>query len=130
MLPHFFRYIYYRIYTWNHKNWGKNDLPQYNAMFGISFLMFLNLCIIPALLQALIPSRFPQFSSSETKIIVIALFLILYCINFFLTVKNGRFHKIIVEFQNETKERRKKGTVLMWLYIIFSFGIFLVIGRL
>ncbi|MDG5800164.1 hypothetical protein QA597_07370 [Marinilabiliaceae bacterium ANBcel2] len=48
-----YRYLYYRLYSWNLKTWGEKDLPQWNALFGVSFMMFLNLGLLGFLLQLL-----------------------------------------------------------------------------
>ena len=32
----FYRYLYYMLYSWNLKTWGENDVPEWNALFGVS----------------------------------------------------------------------------------------------
>src|SRR6476661_2690546 len=43
-----FTYLYYRIYAWNVRTWGESDVPQFNALFGVSFLVFLNILSVLA----------------------------------------------------------------------------------
>jgi len=37
------KYIFFRLYSWNLKSFGKNDLPALSALLELSLLMFLNL---------------------------------------------------------------------------------------
>ncbi len=47
----FYKYLYFRIYSWNLKKWGENDMPEWNAVLGVSFTMFINLFVLVLLFQ-------------------------------------------------------------------------------
>ena len=46
MIPKAHKYLYYRIYSWNLRTWSESDGPEYNALFGMSFLALLNIVSI------------------------------------------------------------------------------------
>jgi hypothetical protein len=75
-----FKYLYYRLYSWNLNTWGENDLPQWNALFGVSFMMFLNLGFAGLLLQLLGVNIFlrNELPKMELAIVMLSLFVVNY----------------------------------------------------
>lgn len=122
MIFRFYKYLYYRIYTWNLKTWGTSDLPQYNAMFGISFFMFLNISFLFGLMQINI-GHYIKPDDNLYKLIVVLLGIMLFIINYFLFVNNKKYERIAIEFTNEASSKRKKNTILILLYITLSFAL-------
>lgn len=117
-----YQYLYYRLYSWNIKTWGNEDMPQWNALYGVSFMMFLNLGLIALLLQSFGIDIFSRESIPKKGIIIIAL-LILF-INYFLFIKNKKYLSLKKKFEKENLKKRKVNTFLLWLYIILSFLFF------
>lgn len=117
-----YRYLYYRLYTWNLKTWGEKDLPQWNALFGVSFMMFLNLGLVGLLLQAFGLNIFQrdELPKKELVFIMVGLFIL----NYFLFIRRGNYVTIKKELKKETKQKRKVNTYLIWLYVILSFTLF------
>jgi len=117
-----FRYLYYRLYSWNLKTWGENDLPQWNALFGVSFMMFLNLGLLGLLLQLLGVNIFLCNELPKKELIIIMLSL--FVLNYFLFVHKGNYRSISKELKKESPKKRKTNTFLLWTYVILSFALF------
>lgn len=115
-----YKYLYYRLYTWNLKTWGENDLPQFNALFGVSFMMYTNLGIVFGILELCGLNIFVK--ETPVKEIIIIMFVIV-TINYFWLVHKRKYKNIGKNFINESKNKRLRNTFLLWLYLFASFGI-------
>lgn len=122
-----YRFLYYRLYNWNLKTWGKKDLPQWNALFGVSFMMFVNLGIIAGILDILGLKIFVE--DTPKKEIAFAL-LALLTANYFWLVHNGKYKQIAKEFNKEPKDKRTRNIILLWLYVVASFFVVSIIAIL
>lgn len=119
-----YRYLYYRLYSWNLKTWGEKDLPQWNALFGVSFMMFLNLGLLGFLLQLLGVNIFLRDELPKKELIIIMLSL--FVVNYFLFIHRGNYRSIVKELKKEPPEKRRINTILIWLYVILSFALFVL----
>lgn len=117
-----YKYLYYRLYSWNLKTWGANDLPQWNALFGVSFMMFLNLGLVGLLLQAFGMNIFQRDELPKKELIIIMVGL--FIINYFLFIRKDNYLTITKELKREAKQKRRINTYLIWLYVILSFALF------
>ncbi len=116
-----YRYLYYRLYSWNLKTWGEKDLPQWNALFGVSFMMGLNLGIIAGIIDMLgVVNIFVE--NTPKKEIILFAFAILVA-NYFWLVHNGKYRQIAKEYKNELKNKKLRNTLFLWLYVVVSFVI-------
>ncbi len=123
-----YRYLYYRLYSWNLKTWGEKDLPQWNALFGVSFMMGLNLGIIAGIIDMIgVVNIFVE--NTPKKEIIFFAFAILVA-NYFWLVYNGKYRQIAKEYKNEPKNKKLQNTLFLWLYVIVSFVIFSFIAIL
>lgn len=114
----FYRYLYYRLYSWNLKTWGKKDIPQWNALFGVSFMICLNLSIIAEILDLL---GLNIFIDETPKLEILIFSFSILIINYFWLVHNGKYIQIAKEYKNESKSKRLHNALLLWLYVILSF---------
>jgi hypothetical protein len=100
--------------------WGESDLPQYNAMFATSFLIFLNITTLFILIEALMGTKYlvsiPMIEYSAGGIL-----LMLFVVNYFLLVRHGKYLKIAEELRKESQIQKRRGLIFIWLYIIGSF---------
>jgi len=117
-----FRYLYYRLYSWNLKTWGENDLPQWNALFGVSFMMFLNLGLFGLLLQLFGVNIFLRNELPKKELVIIMLGL--FVLNYFLFIHKGNYRSITKELKKESPQKRRTNTFLLWIYVILSFALF------
>ncbi len=100
-----FRYLYCRLYSWNLKTWGENDLPQCNALFGVSFIMFLNLGLFGLILQLFGVNIFLRNELPKKEIVLIMLSL--FVVNYFLFIHKGNFRLITKELKKESPKKKK-----------------------
>ena len=116
----FYRYLYYMLYSWNLKTWGEKDIPHFNALLGVSTMMFWNFGLFPAAILdriGILPFLNPI---PKKEIIIIA--IIIATINYFWLVRKGKYRQIAEEYKkDETKKQRRKNALLLWLYTIVSF---------
>jgi len=122
-----YRYLYYRLYSWNLKTWGKRDGPEWNAVFGVSFMMFLNLffiCSIPELFGVDI-----LFKYELSNKIIIAISIIILGFNYFVFLYRKKYELLKKEFSHESIKERSRNLLLLWVYTFLSFLLpFLIIN--
>jgi len=123
-----YKYLYYRLYTWNLKTWGENDLPQWNALFGVSFMMFLNLGLFAFFFHFMGFNIFLRNELPKKELVIIMLSL--FILNYFLFIHKGKYKAIKKEFIKDSPQKRKMNTVLLWLYVVFSFALFIFCAML
>ena len=111
-----YKYLYYRIYAWNLRVWGESDLPQFNALFGVSFLVFVNMM---TLLTAIEVTTGKRFSISRATTIGTAFAMIV--IGYFLLVHNSKYLTIAKEFSGETSAQKKLRFAACVIYVILTF---------
>ena len=114
-----YKYLYYRLYAWNLKTWGLQDIPQWNALLGVSAMIFLNLFTIAGVLDILGTNIIDNLSKNE----IIVIINIILVINYFWLVHNGRYKRIAEKYKDEPKNKRLRNAILLWLYVIMSFVI-------
>ena len=113
-----YKYIYCRIYTWNLKKWGKIDGPEWNALFGISIMMFLNLMTLSLLLGVL--GLINYWKIVHIREIVIAVLLSILVANYFCFIRRKQYLKIIKRYKQETTIERHRNTIIIWFYFFAS----------
>lgn len=112
-----FKYLYYKLYKLFVRINGKDDIPEYTAMFAVGTLFFCNLFAIVSVVNVFSPFwNYPDISRGRFFIYLIPYTLIFY----FTLVFNGKYKKIINEFEIENEERRKKGRLNIVIYIALS----------
>lgn len=117
-----YKYLYYRLYTWNLRTWGESDFPQYNALVGVTFMMFLNLSLIGIILQFFGVNIFLR--DETPKLEIISIMLSLFAFNYFQFVYKSKYIILAKLLKREDLRRRRWNTLFIWLYTIISFGIF------
>ena len=119
-----YKYLYYRLYSWNLKTWGENDIPQWNALFGVSFIMCLNLGLLGLLLQLLGVNIFLRDELPKKELIIIM--IILFVVNYFQFIHRGNYRSTVKELQKEPPKKRRINTFLIWAYVLLSFALFIL----
>jgi len=115
-----YKYLYYRVYTWNLKTWGKKDVPEWNALYGVSFIMFLNINLLIFIISLFIDLHiFPIESVPKKEVLTIAILLLI--LNYFSFVRNEKYKLIVEEFKNEPPHKRRRNTFLLFLFVVLSF---------
>jgi hypothetical protein len=123
------KYLYYRIYDWNLRAWGESDMPQYNAIIGVSFLIYLNIISLFIAIETLTGNQYFLFLPNG-EYYAAATCLLLLLVNYILLVRNGKYLKIAEEFKKENPSQKRKGLVFVWLYVTGSFVILILLAWL
>jgi hypothetical protein len=121
-----YKYFYYRLYSWNMKSWGKNDFPHINALFGVSFMMFLNLLALVEFFRILFDLDIFMDKIHNAKIIIISIILLI--INYFWLVYNGKYKLLLKIYQDETRQKRNFNAIRLWIYTLISFIVLIVLA--
>ena len=107
----FYRYFVYRIYHFN------NDSPEINVMVFLGLVHGSIVLAVLIILDILFDIGFPPNLDKSEWYLLALLFFVLQFLIFFRPSKWKTYFK---EFENESKEEKRKGTILVWGYIIFS----------
>jgi len=99
-------------------------MPQYNALFGVSFMINVNLIMVPLVMEKLLIIDSLDFIP---KLYLVITYLIIITVNYFFLVHNQKYQKIVAEFEGELASKKRRNTFLLWVYVAVSFGIPLVI---
>lgn len=115
-----YKYLYYKIYSLNHKTRGESDGPEFNALLGVSFLNFLNIYTLIIFIDYLTGfSLIEYLEIGKLKLVLGTALIIALNSVFFLT--NDRYHQIYRQFKEETDKQSKWRWGLCLTYIILSF---------
>ena len=117
----FHRYVFYKFYSWA-KDLGADSTPQWTALFSISILPLFNLLTLFGVLDLCIGKRFRlPLDSLLPKIIFLAVWAAFY---YFLFIYHQKYEHIANEFENESDDHRRQGTIYTWVYICVTFLFF------
>jgi hypothetical protein len=116
-----YKYLYYRIYSWNLRTWGKNDVPEWNALFGVSFMMFLNLLTIFIILQFWGIDIFSKYTVPTNLIVIVILMLM--GINYYIFLYKKKYKLLEKKFANENTKTKNRNLLLLWVYFILSIAL-------
>jgi divalent metal cation (Fe/Co/Zn/Cd) transporter len=116
-----YKYLFYRLYSWNLKKWGPGVGPEYNALLGVTFMMGANILFFAILLQM---TGIMEIFVKPTPNLKIVIFGTIVCtINYFWFIYKRKYYKIIKSYENETQENRLRNLIYLWIYFVLSMGI-------
>ena len=120
-----YKYTYYWLYTWQKKLWGKNDLPEFTAIFGMTLSFgFVILCF--DVINFLIMDYF-IIPLNLSNVVYLIPMIILLLTHYFLFVHKGKYKQVEKEFKGESQaERKRKG---FWV-LLYTFGSIVLYGVL
>jgi hypothetical protein len=117
----FYKYLFYRFYIWNLRKWGENDDPHWNAMLGISVIIFTNIVLILEVLGRLGVETI--FIRPVPKIRIILLMSSIIIFNYYQFIFRDKYKKIVLHYESKPYINKKLGTVLMIIYFPLSIAI-------
>jgi hypothetical protein len=115
-----YKYFYYRMYIWDLEAWGKGNYPEYTALIGVSFVMFLNIIFITLILDICGISPMVFDSSNTYKSISGPIYCFISALNYLWLIRNGKYKNIVNDFKNESYNKRRRNTVLLWIFFFAS----------
>ena len=96
--------------------WGESDVPQFNALFGVSFLIFANLITLVTAFEVISGKRF-----SLNRAGAIGALVTLIAIGYFLLIKSEKYRDIAKRFNKETQSQRKLRLIACVFYVALTF---------
>ena len=118
-----YKYLYYRIYSWNLRTWGESDVPEYNALFGVSFLAFLNIMSLFTAIE-LVTGLSIIDDSRMGRLFWFVPFLGVLVASYFFLVGRGRYKQIAKKFSSETTVEKRTRLAALLLYVVGTFAVF------
>lgn len=112
-----YTYIYYRIYAANLRVAGESDLPQWNAMFGVSALLFMNVVTVVSPIDFIWNSRVIFNAPLWHGLLLLA--VIGFC-SYLGLIRRERYIGIADGFSKESSIERKRHTWFCWIYASVS----------
>ncbi len=99
------------------KKWGKNDVPEFNTVLGMSLIFLCNMASLIVLIDIL--SGYQGFLLGLKKLEVGTVIISIALFHYFLFMHKGKYKQIVEEFDGEDpNNRRRKG----WLVFAYSIG--------
>jgi|SRR5688572_9034540 len=111
-----YKYLFFKLYSWNIEAFGKRELPTLNALLHLSLLMYINLMTTLLVVEMLVGITLINFEEVSVTVLVI-LSLSVLAINYFGLVYNSRLQGIIDLYANESDEKKKSGNITLGWYI-------------
>jgi len=117
-----YRFIFYRIYAWGRRAHGLGDLPEYNAILGLSMLATMNAFSIVMAAQLVSGDG---AVGANAKFIAVAVWLAFLVLHFLFLLRGDRVQRISEEFEDQPST--STATALAWTYPIGSLAIFFLL---
>jgi hypothetical protein len=111
-----FDYLFYKIYRATLLG-SLKDIAAFATTCYFSLLIFINIYVAAAFLKKI--DLIPFFVTRKIQLgILICLFI---AINYFFFIHSGRYKQIIMNYEQEVESRRKRGNLIVWVYVLVSF---------
>ena len=114
-----YKYLYYRIYEWQLKRFGKGDNPEFTALLGNSLLLFTNLVTLVIFFE-IITGRVFRIENSYAIIAMI----IIIATNYYIFLYKNKFNTIISSFELESGLQKKSSTIWCLVYVTITLACF------
>lgn len=109
-------YLYYKIYK-AHLKGSLNDIAEWAAAMSIGGLLGVNILVITSFLRKV--NLLPFFFTGKRQVVILMVCSIVGTVFLFLYKK--KYRQIIAKYEQESENERKKGNLVVWLYVIISF---------
>ena len=114
-----YKYLYYRIYSFQLRWFGDDDLPEYTAVLSVSLLTWWNIFGLLSAIASL--TRFKVIDPLNVNKVGFGLGLIFIIgVNSFVFLRKKHYKKIVEQFKDESNLNRKVKLFLIFAYIVFS----------
>lgn len=120
------QYFYYRVYIWRMRSKETSSQAAVTAQVAVSMLFMINAFTMATIVGLLSGHDYlgEYFNfQKQFHIKKIQLLIYLYIISLIIEwiLRKTSFYPIIIEkYKNETEKEKRKGTILIWCYIIGS----------
>ncbi len=128
-----YNYLYFRIYEWQLKLHGKENLPEYPASIGVSLFISLQIAIFFYMINdILLYFAFIHKIIAIPQILIIIFMLLIIFIGFFIFIPKRKYMKFILKYRNDDVKTKKRNILKLKIIIfihIFLLMFFIVIAR-
>lgn len=114
----FLDYLFYKVYRATLKG-AMNDVAEFAATVYVAGLLFMNILALGAFLKK--TKLLPIFFQGTGEVVWFILILIATSFLYFFSTK--RYKTIVAEFESENEKQRKKGNIIIWIYLIVSIAL-------
>jgi len=115
-----YRYLIYKLFSWGLKR--KGDTPVANVILTLTVVHAMQLLTLSSISRSV--WDYPNYLESINKLYVAIIFFLFAGLHYLLLYNKKRWAGYIEEFKNESSQQRKKGTVLVLLYLVGSILLF------
>lgn len=119
MLSKSYKYLYFKVYQWNRKTFGKNDQPAFTALLHLSLFFFINLVVILYFLEMLF-NRFFLAMLTHNKLYIISVALLILIINCIGLGDKKRLARSLKDFSRMPKIEKKRLDLVVRIYLVGS----------
>lgn len=125
-----YEHVFYRVYCWQpRRGRGTSDfVSAFNAFVFCVIVICWNILFVLTVIEFCIGRASPLLPRLS-KVQIIVVLTLLAVPQYFLLVYNQRYRRIAQRFESEPAAQRRKGTVLVALYVVLSF-VLLVTGSI
>ncbi|NOZ34396.1 MAG: hypothetical protein GXO80_03750 [Chlorobi bacterium] len=128
-----YNYLYYRIYEWQLRLHGKENLPEYLASIGVSLFISLQIAIFFYMMNdILLYFSFIHKIIVIPQILIIIFMLLIIFIGLFIFIPKRKYLKFIIKYRNDDIKTKKRNFLKLKITIsihIFLLIFFIVIAR-
>ena len=114
-----YRYLYYKVFVWYNRTYGKEGLPLLSTLLIVSFVALINLSTLFLSIQKTAKLKLLDFFEINRNLNIILIILI-PLINYLLLIYRGKHEKILLRFNEENKTLRKKRNLYLFIYLAIS----------
>lgn len=131
MIFKLYKDLFYKIYKWNLNHFGEKDVPEWKAIFIVSFIMFANITLIGIILEFLGLFDF-FFRKIFPKKELISILVLLFIVNYIQYVSGAKY--LVIKNEYESNKEKCLNTVTLTVFSVLSiispFIIAFIFGKL
>lgn len=116
-----YQYLFYRVYMWQLRLWGKSCSPEISALCAINFLILANFLTFMQITQIVTGYNYQSIHLSTIQgLFLLTVFMAILCKIF---LRKNKYLIFIKEFEREKKISSIRGSILIWCYIISTIAL-------
>lgn len=113
-----YKYLY-KYYLWLFYKWRPYDIPEWNSVFAIGFLIMPNIVLILFFLGKIIDQKVMTL----VGYVIVPYYLLFVITNYFLFIRNKHYEMLLKEVMLTGERERKKGLIIVILLAVEALSI-------
>lgn len=119
MMLVFYKFIFYKLYKWNDKLFGKADLPHWNGFLLASMMLLFNIFTALWSIDLFFDTEVADRLNAVRSIFILILLVYLFG-NYLFFLRNDQYLKILERFDNMDRKKKRYLEIGFWAYIFLS----------